>query len=298
MSTLRRFASALALALPVLLSGCFVLSTTRKLPIPVAPSNVQTVTPQELVNRINQNWDKLQTLNATVDIQTSVTKSQQGLARDYTSFRGIILLRKPGMLRVYGRVPVIGITMFDMASDGNTFTLYIPSKNKAIKGPNALNKKSPNALENLRPDFFYESMVVQGLAPDDDYSVTGDSETIEDVKKKRLLFTPEYDLSIMRRKEGSHELIPVRVLTIHRDDLLPYEQDFYDSDGNMETQVSYANYQKYDFGMYPSKITIKRPLEDFQLVLTVEKVNENQTLSDDEFKTVTIPAGTQIQNLE
>jgi outer membrane lipoprotein-sorting protein len=298
MMTLRRLASASALSLPLLLSGCFVLSTTRKLPIPVAPANVQSATAQEMVSRLNQNWEKLQTLNATVDIQASVTKSSQGLARDYTTFRGIILMRKPGMLRVYGRVPVIGITMFDMASDGKNFTLYIPSKSKAIKGANTLNKKSANELENLRPDFFYDAMAVQGLEADDDYMVDRDSETVEDVRKKRLLITPEYILSIMRPLPGSHELKPVRVLTIHRDTMLPSDQDFYDADGDLETQVSYSNYQKYDFGMYPGKIVIKRPLEDFQLVMTVEKVNENQTLSDDEFKTVTIPPGTQIQNLE
>jgi outer membrane lipoprotein-sorting protein len=297
MRSLRRIASTSALALPLLLSGCFMLSTTRKLPIPVPPANVQTVTAEDLVAQINERWETVQTLNATVDIQASVEKSDQGLARDYTSFRGIILLRKPGMLRVYGRVPVIGITMFDMATDGNNFTVYVPSKSKAIKGSNKLNKKSANMLENLRPEFFYDAMVVRGLQPDDVYSVSRDTETLEDAKKKHLLLTPEYILNIMHPSASSHELKPVRVLTIHRDTMLPADQDFYDSDGNLETQVSYSNYQKYDFGMYPGKITIKRPLEDFQLVLTVEKVNENQTLSDDSF-TVNVPEGTQIQNLE
>lgn len=296
MSTLRRLASASALALPVLLSGCFVLSTTRKLPIPVPPANVQSATPQELVNRINQDWDAFKSLTASVDIQTTQLKS--GVATDYTTFRANILMRKPGMLRVYGRVPVIGTTMFDMASEGENFTLYIPHYSKAIKGSNKRSKKSANLLENLRPDFIYDAMVVQGLPPDDDFSVARDTETVEDSKEKRLLITPEYVLSIMHREPGSHELKPSRVITIHRDTMLPSDQDFYDSDGNLETQVSYSNYQKFDFGMYPGKIVIKRPLENFQLVVTVEKANENQTLGDDEFKTVTIPPGTQIQNLE
>lgn len=287
--------SAISLALPLLLSGCFMLSTTRKLPLPVAPDNVETATPEELVKQLNERWASMQTLNATVDIEASVTKST--LARDYTSFRGIILLRNKGSLRVYGRVPVIGLTMFDMASDGNNFTLYIPSKSKAIKGSNAIRKKSANELENLRPDFFFDAMVVRGLDAADDYSVVGDTETVEDVKKKRLLITPEYVLSEMRRKPGSHELTPVRVITIHRDTMLPSDQDLYDSDGNLMTEVSYSNYQKYEFGQYPGKITIRRPMEDFQLVLTVEKVSQNMNLSDDQF-TVKVPSGTQIQNLD
>ena len=297
MKTPRLIASASALALPLLLSGCFVLSTTHKLPIPVQPTTVKTATAEELVAQINRQWSKLQTLNATVEMQLSVENSDQGLAKDYTSIPAVILLRKPEMLRVYGMVPVIRTRAVDMVSDGKSFTLWIPSQNKAIEGPAALTKKSAKPIENLRPGFFYDAMVVRGIAPDDDYSVAGDSETIEDVKQKRLLFTPEYVLSVMHRKEGSHELFPMRVITFHRDDLLPYQQDLYDNQGNLETQVYYSSYQSFDFGMYPGKIVIKRPLENFQLVLTVSKITENMTLGDDEFN-VKIPDGTQIQNLE
>lgn len=297
MNPARCLAAAAALSLPALLSGCFVLSTTRHLPIPKAPAIVETVTPQQLVDRLNQSWESLQTLNATVEIQASTMKTKEGVARDYTTFRGIILMRKPEMLRVYGRVPVIGITMFDMASDGKNFTLYIPSKNKAIKGSNALSKKSANSLENMRPGFFFDAMVVRGLDAGDDYAVTADSDTIEDASKKHLLFVPEYNLSVMRPKPGSHELTPVRVITFHRDDLLPYEQDLYDSQGNLETHVTYANYQDFGFGKYPGTITIRRPLEEYQIVLTIEKVTQNMTLNDDQFH-IKVPDSTTIQQLQ
>ena len=86
----------------------------------------------------------------------------------------------------------------------------------------------------------------------------------------------------------------MRVITFRRDDLLPYQQDIYDNDGNLETQVDYANYQDFDSVSYPSTITIKRPLEDYQIVMTVDKVVENQTLTDDQFQ-IKIPEGTKIQ---
>ena len=172
MKAMRRLASVGALLLPLLLSGCFVLSTTRRLPIPRPPSMVQTVEPEQLVEQLNRRWVALNSLNATVDIQASVLKSKEGIARDYTSFRGIILMRKPEMLRVYGRVPVIGTRMFDMVSDGKVFTLYIPSKNKVFKGANSLKKKSANQAENMRPGFFLDAMLVRGLEAGDLYSVT------------------------------------------------------------------------------------------------------------------------------
>ncbi|MGA2808061.1 MAG: hypothetical protein ABSE87_07980 [Terracidiphilus sp.] len=291
-----RCAAAATLILPVLLlSGC--LFTTRRLPIPKPPTVTQTVAPDELVNRLNQRWAALQSLNATVEIQASVLKTREGLAKDYTSFRGHILMRKPELLRVLGQVPVLGTRMFDMASDGKNFTLFIPSKNKAVKGPNALKKKSTNQVENMRPGFFFDAMVVRGLDPGDEYGVTAETTTVEDAARKHLYSIPEYKLSIWRRKGSTQELTPVRVVRFHRDDLLPYEQDVYDSDGNLETQVLYSRYADFGDNKYPSTVTIKRPLEEYQIVLTVDKVVENMALTDDQFQ-IKIPEGTEIQNLE
>ncbi len=294
-ASLRRAAAA-ALLLPILpLSGC--LWSTRKLPVPKAPPMVQTVTPDELVAQLNQRWAALDSLVASVEIQASVLKSKEGVAKDYTSIRGIILMRKPEMLRVYGRVPVIGTRAFDMVSDGKNFTLWIPSKNIAFQGSNSLRKKSANPLENLRPGFFLDAMVVRGLEPDDWYAVVSDTETVEDAARKHLFTVPEYVLSISRHQPGSHELTPERVVTFNRDDLLPSQQDLYNSDGDLETQVFYSGYQDYGAGKYPSRVVIKRPLEEVQVVLTVEKVVENQALTEGEF--VLKPTeGTKIQNLE
>jgi outer membrane lipoprotein-sorting protein len=271
--------------------------TTRKLPIPKEPLITQKATAGELVEQLNDRWNKLESVNATVEIQASMSKSKEGVARDYTTFRGHILMRKPDLLRVLGQVPVLGTRMFDMASDGKNFTLFIPSKNKAVKGANTLKKKSTNQIENMRPGFFFDAMVVRGLEKDDLYAVVSDSETVEDEVRKHLFTVPEYILSISRSKPGSPQLTPVRVVVFHRDDLLPYQQDLFDSEGNLETEVDYADYRDFDSVKYPSKITIKRPLEEYQLVLTVESVKENMTLTDDQFQ-IKIPEGTPIQNLE
>jgi len=293
----RRFASA-ALFLPLfLLSGCGILWTTRRLPVPKPPSVVQTVSPDDLVAQLDRRWEALNSLYANVEIQASTLKKKEGVEKDYTTIPGLILMRKPEMLRVYGRVPVIGSRMFDMVTDGKNVTLYIPSKDTAYKGTNTVHKKSVNPLENLRPGFFLDAMVVRGVEPDEDYMVTADSDTLEDAKKKHLLLVPEYVLSVMRRKPGSRELTPMRVVTFHRDDLLPYQQDLYDSEGNLETEILYGPYENFRNIQYPSRITIKRPLEDYQVVMTIDKVVENMPLHDDQFE-IKLPEGTQIKQLK
>jgi hypothetical protein len=297
MRFVRRFARFAALALPLVLSGCsYFIPTKRHLPVPKAPAITQTVSPEDLVKQLNARWDALNILTATVEIYATETKTAKGEATDFPSCRGYIVMRKPKMLRVLAKY--FGVTLFDMASDGNQFTLVVPSKNTAIKGTNTVTEKSSNQLENLRPDFFLDAIGVRGLDPDNVYMVASDTETVEDAANKHLYIEPEYVLSVMRRKNGQQNL-PVRSITFHRDDMLPYDQYVYDSDGVLQTQIFYSNYVQYSAGKYPSKVTIKRPQEGIQIVLDVEAVHENESvdLPADEFD-VKIPDGATIRDLK
>jgi outer membrane lipoprotein-sorting protein len=291
----RRIVAAVLLLGMLPLAGCRF--TTRKLPKPILPSTVQTVPSQQLVDKMNERWDALKSLRADVQIQFTQTKIQEEVAKDYTSFPAIILLRKPGDLRVVGFVPVVRTRMFDMVSNGADFTLYLPTRDLAYEGPNSLTHKSPNTIENMRPGFFMDSLIVRSMAPQDEYMVTADTDTVEDVKRKHLLLIPEYILSIMRRKPNSQELQPIRVVHFHRDDLMPYQQELYDDQGNLETEVTYGRYVEYGINLFPSTVTIKRPLEGFQAVLTVQRVSENVDLKDDQFQ-LQIPEDTKVQHLQ
>jgi hypothetical protein len=137
---------------------------------------------------------------------------------------------------------------------------------------------------------------VRGLDPDDEYMVASDTETVEDLAKKHLFIEPEYVLNVMRRKNG-HENLPIRTVTFHRDDMLPYDQYVYNSDGELETQIFYTNYTTFSAGKYPSKVTIKRPREGIEITLSVERVEENVDLPASQFD-VKIPDGATIKTLK
>ena len=296
MKVFLRTTAGTALLLPtLLLSGC--MFTTRKLPVPRPPMVTQSVTPAELVTQLNNRWEAINSLTAKVEIQLSVLKQKEGVAKDYTTIRGQIVMRKPESLRVVGMVPLLGTKIFDMASDGKDFTASIPVLSTAYRGSNALKKKSANPLENLRPKIFFDAMLVKGLDPDGQFMVTSETITGEDAAKKHLYLIPEYILSIMRRKADTQELAPVRVVRFHRDDLLPYQQDTYDSTGNIETQVFYADYRNFDSLPFPSTIIIKRPMEELQVVLTVDEMKQNVPMKDEQFE-VKILEGTPVKNLE
>lgn len=284
------------ISLPLIgLSGC--LFHTHHLPIPKAPQVVQSVTADQLIDRLNQNWATIQSLDVRVEIQASRLKSAKGSETDYTAIPAIILVRKPTLLRVSGRVPVLGASMFDMVSNGDSFLLWIPSMNKAIRGPAVLHERSANILENIRPDVFFNAVGVQGLETDDFYTVASESETVEDPARKHLYVVPEYVLTVTRSMPARHHMRLVRVVTFHREDLLPYQQDLYDAAGNLETQIFYKGYMNFSGFRYPSQIVIKRPIEELRFILDVESATKNPKLTDEQFR-IELPEGAQVQNLQ
>jgi outer membrane lipoprotein-sorting protein len=292
----------LALLLPVL-TGC--LSHTRKLQQPILAGPVLNADVLDLVKGINDRYDKIQSLTATMDFTVSVGGVHQGKQTDYTSFRGFMLFRKPQMLRVLIKVPVFLATAVDLASDGNTFKLLIPSKNRVVEGENSVTSRSASPLENLRPNVFVDSIVIQNITPEEIVSVIHESSTTLDPRTKKLVELPQYDLTVLSgsppvsTKDIAKVAKPLRVIRFSRINLLPVEQDIYNAAGDLETQVLYGPYKDFEGNKFPSTIDISRPLDGYRIRMSVEKVvinPVNPPLTDRTFE-LTIPPGTKVQKL-
>ncbi|MGO8721048.1 MAG: outer membrane lipoprotein-sorting protein [Acidobacteriaceae bacterium] len=286
---------AMLACVPMLaLSGC--LKHTRIMERPQAPTVVLTASAQQLIQALDQRYDAIHSMNATVLIQASVGGVSKGKVTDYTSVRGYILLRQPSMLRVLGLLPVIETRAFDMASNGKNFILLIPPKDEAVTGTGTVTTPSKNPLMNLRPAVFYDSMLVKKVGPDDLVYVTSDTGIVRDPHSHHLIAEPDYELGILRRSDDSQQLIPERVIHISRTDLLPFQQDEYDDHGILVTRTLYSDYHTFDQIPYPTKIQISRPIDGYQILLTIEKLTFNHPLADDQFE-LKIPPGTKIQKL-
>jgi hypothetical protein len=288
----------LALMVPAL-TGC--LSHTHKLQQPKLAGIALNADAVQLVEAINRRYDQVNSLTATVEFAASVGGAHKGKETDYTSIPGYILFRKPKMLRVLGLVPVLRTHAFDLASNGDNFTLLIPPKSRAIIGSNAVTKPAANPLENMRPGFFLEAILIHNISPDRIVSLTNSSATTVDTKNKQLLETPQYELTVLDPgKGGAPGVVKVfqahRVIKFSRVNLMATEQDIYNKDGDMETQVLYGPYQTFNGMLYPSTITIDRPLEEYRIALTVEKITFNQPLPDEQFQSK-VPAGYKVQNM-
>lgn len=290
----RRVWVALMLALPAL-NGC--LWHTRKVPQARMPATVLSAEPEQLVEAINKRYDAINSLNATVTFTATQGGTLKGSETTYTSFNGYILLRKPESLRVIGLVPVLHTRAFDMASDGRTFQLWLPSKNKVVQGTNTEpHPPSQNTFENMRPYIFFDSLLIRKIGPDDELLPSADSKTEVNPKTRKLDLIPEYVLTVAVRQGNSNILHPTRVIYFSRIDLRPIEEDIYDQNGQVQTQATYGPMQTFGDEHFPGTITIKRPLDQYQILITFQKVAVNQALTDDQFQ-LTVPDGTPVQRL-
>src|SRR6266851_9417965 len=147
MKFLRRHQAAAILLVVMPLTGC--LFRTRRVERQVSTAPLKSATQQELIAYINEQAAKIQTMNATVDIDTSVGGAIKGKVTDYKQIRGYILLRKPAMLRMIGLMPIVRNRAFDMVSDGREFKLWIPPKNRFVVGRNDIETHHTAPLENL-----------------------------------------------------------------------------------------------------------------------------------------------------
>ena len=281
------------------LSGC--LYHTHKVEKTTLAGPAMDASVAQLVNGVNDRYVAINSLTATVDFQATTGGARQGKETDITPFHGYILLRKPAMLRVLALLPVVRTHAFDLASDGKTFKLVIPPKSRAIVGSSTVTKPSANALENLRPDIFMDSVLVNAVEPDRLVYLTSTSQTSR--QDKKLVETPEYDLHIGKEQPqaDTHLLVrvikPTRVIRFSRVTLLPIGQDIYGDDGGVETHVEYGPYKQFGTSHVPSSIVIERPRESFRITITVQKVLINQPLPDKQFE-LQIPSDYKIQTLQ
>jgi hypothetical protein len=294
----RRWWSVGFLAVLPWLSGC--LYHTHKVERTSLAGPAMDASVAQLVNGVNDRYAAINSLTATVDFQATTGGARQGKQTDITPFHGYILLRKPAMLRVLALLPVVRTHAFDLASDGKTFKLVIPPRSRAIVGSNAVTKPSTNALENLRPDIFLDSVLVKAVEPARLVYLTSTSETRRQAKK--LVETPEYDLQIGEEDPQAtdglkvHVLKPKRVIRFSRLTLLPIGQDIYGQDGGVETHVEYGPYKQFGTAHMPSSIVIQRPREAYQITISVQKVVVNQPLGDEQFA-LKIPSDYKVQTL-
>src|SRR6266576_4953997 len=147
------------------LTGCLFRSHKVQ-PREVSKAPLKTATQAELIEYVNTQAARVQSMQATVDIDTSVGGVKKGKVTDYKQIRGYVLARKPAMLRMIGLLPIVRNRAFDMVSDGQQFKVWIPTKNRFVVGDNDIETHNiQQPLENLRPQAIYDALLLRAIEP-------------------------------------------------------------------------------------------------------------------------------------
>src|SRR5262249_28222279 len=241
-SRIKAFLLTLAL-LP--LSGCLFRSS-HPVQMRMSTAQLKDASLDQLVESINANAARLNSFNATVDIDTSHVEQKKGKAEEYPQFRGYVLVRKPDMMRMILKVPVVRNTAADMVSDSHNFRLSIPSRKEFRVGSNQLEGKlSPQWFENVRPQHIKDALLLREIDPSSEIAFLEEGTEIgKDPKSHKDVQQATYDVVIIAKDSGGYYLS--RKVIFSRSDLLPHQQLTFARDGRLVTEARYENFTDHN----------------------------------------------------
>lgn len=245
-------------------------------------------TKEELIQRIHDISDLIESFNLKADMAPSVGSLYGGQVTDYTSIIGYVLYRKPNQVRVIGLEPAIHGTAFDMVSVGNDFRVSIPLRDQFIEGRNdAPPVASQNKLENLRPAAFLTALLIRPPDPETDLTLLED-----DTNETHALY-----ILMMIRRSGDR-LIPVRNVYFDRYTLDISRQKTFDPDGYITSDTTYLDWKDHGGTKFPNLIDIQRPKDGYEVILTVMDLKLNTPEVTPEKFVLNPPPGAQIRTLK
>jgi len=280
-------------------SGCAVGQRRAAAPGQTRPA-LEATEPQ-LVSAYNEQATKVRTLNASVRMSPTAGSAYSGLIHEYHELGGFILASRPAMIRVIGQAPVVSANLFDMVSDGRTFRIFIPSRDKFLVGPTELERPSQNPIENLRPQHILDALFWTPVAG-------GEPVLFEESDAPPFRY---YVLTVLRNS-GPRLEISYKVW-FDRADLRASRMQIYGPGGRLDSDIRYADWQPIDSDaassggvsspeaspvrtLFPREIRITRPQQDYQLTVAITKLALNAEITADRF-TLEQPSGTELVNL-
>jgi outer membrane lipoprotein-sorting protein len=275
-------------------TGC--LLRTRPVEETYSKAPLKQSSQAELIDVINQQAAKIQSLQATVDIDTSVGGAKKGQVTDYKEIRGYVLARKPAMLHMIGLLPIVRTTAFDMVSNGEEFKLWIPPRNRFVVGKNQMQSENTGQpMESIRPQDIYDALLIRPIDQENEIAVLENNyDILHDAKGHRVL-QEDYELVVIRKGGQGWKL--ARKIVFSRTDLQPHRQYIYDEKGKLMTDARYADYKEYDGATFASRIEIARPQEEYDIKLNMLKLEINKPLRDDQFA-LEQPSGAEVVHLD
>ena len=270
--------------LAVISGGCHGKIVTGHTIVAQRPM-AKDATRDELLEAYNQMARGTKTLNATVELKPTAGSKYSGVIDEYHEVKAFLLAGRPAEIRVIGQAPVVGTTVFDMASDGETFRVSIPSKKKFLVGQVAVERTSSKPIENLRPHHLLDALLWPEI-------LKAESVTMREFNDENARY---YVLTVLR---GGYQVEVLREIWFDRSDLRVARLLTFGPKGVLLSDVRLADWQPPDNAAgqgaaatpsngavaFPRAIRIERPHDDYKLDLQITKITLNEEIPAERFK--------------
>jgi hypothetical protein len=284
-STRRNLLCVSWVTLALILAGCGgQVSVTKNTP-PAEKPVVKDATREELLEKFNSTAASIHSLNATVELKPTAGSKYSGIIEEYHEVKAFLLAERPANIRVIGQAPVIGTTVFDMASDSQEFRVSIPSKNKFLVGPVALERAGSKPIENLRPQHLLDALLWPEIR-----------------KQETVLFEEFNDETaryyVLTVLHGGYQTEILHKIWFDRTNLEVARLQSFGPRGFLLSDIHFSNWQSVDAAkpapgapatsssstqQFPRSIRIERPHDDYRLDLQIAKITLNDDIPLDRF---------------
>ena len=253
---------------------------------------VKDATGEDLLDKYNAMAKGVKGVNATVQLKPTAGSKYSGVIEEYHEVKAFLLAERPAFIRMIGEAPVIGKTIFDMASDAETFRVSIPSKNKFLVGAISQERTSSKPIENLRPQHLLDALLWTEIRKEE-------TVLFEEFNDEKARY---YVLTILR---GGYRTEILRKIWFNRVDLQVARLEEFAPKGMLLSDVHYSDWEPLTSDQrqtsaaasgitaFPRVIQIDRPHDDYRLDLQVTKLMLNDDIPADRFK-LEQPAGSEL----
>src|SRR6267143_1477143 len=294
---MRRVKTCLVLAtLAAISCGCAARNGVKghtELP-PTQRPVARDATREELLEAYNRIALGTKSLNAILELKPTAGSKYSGVIDEYHEVKAFLLAARPAQIRVIGQAPVVGTTVFDMASDGETFRAFIPSKHKFLVGTVAVEKNSSKPIENLRPQHLLDALLWPEIRKEE-------STTLREFNDENARY---YVLTVLR---GGYQVEILREIWFDRSDLHVARVQTFGPKGLLLSDVHLADWRPLEsaasenapaaaadgLSSFPRVIRLERPHDDYRLDLQVTKISLNEEIPAERFR-LEQPAGTEL----
>ena len=269
----------------------------------------------QLLAAYNNQARAVNSVNAAVRMTPVGGSAYSGVIEQYHDVGGFILAARSATIRVIGQAPIVSKNIFDMVSDGRTFRIFIPSKNKFLVGSTSMERQAKNPIENLRPQhvldaLFWPELTAASSVLFEEFNAPPD---------RFYILTQVRPAAAPHDQPGTGEAAPAqptalpsgakieiaRKIWFDRADLHVARIQIYGPGGRLDSDINYSDWRTGSDSqagptsqgsanvLFPREIRIDRPQQDYQLALSITKLTLNSQIPADRF-VLPQPPGTEL----